>query len=125
MVPAKDEIVVKMRREKGEVVVLEVVSVGERDRRETPIPQTRKELKGKEVDLKGEEVVEECEVVEDEDAVDLAVREVEEEDLATVVEGSENLREEVEVIDRKYSVSLFHHLLRQYPVCPNFNVYSC
>lgn len=111
MVPAKDEIVVKMRREKGEVVVLEVVSVGERDHRETPIPQTRKELNGKEVDLKGEEVVEECEVVEDEDAVDLAVREVEEEDLATVVEGSENLREEVEVIDRKYSVCLFHHLL--------------
>lgn len=111
MVPAKDEIVVKMRREKGEVVVLEVVSVGERDRRETPIPQTRKELKGKEGDLKEEEVVEECEVVEDEDAVDLAVREVEEEDLATVVEGSENLREEVEVIDRKCSLCLFHHLL--------------
>ena len=125
MVPAKDEIVVKMRREKGEVVVLEVVSVGERDRRETPIPQTRKELKGKEVDLKEEEVVEECEVVEDEDAVDLAVREVEEEDLATVVEGSENLREEVEVIDRKCSLCLFHHLLWQYPVCRNFNVYSC
>lgn len=112
MVPAKDEIVVKMRPEKGEAVVLEVVSVGERDRRETPILQTRKELKGKEGDLKGEEVVEECEVAEDEDAVDLAVREVVvEEDLATVVEGSENLKEEVEVIDRKCSMCLFHHLL--------------
>lgn len=112
MVPAKDEIVVNMCREKGEAVVLEVVSVGERDRRETPIPQTRKELKGKEGVLKGEEVVEECEVVEDEDAVDLAVREVVvEEDLATVVEGSENLKEEVEVIDRKCSMCLFHHLL--------------
>ena len=113
MVPAKDEIVVKMRPEKGEAVVLEVVFVGERDRRETPIPQTRKELKGKEEDLKGEEVVEECEVAEDEDAVDLAVREVVvvEEDLATVVEGSENLKEEVEVIDRKCLMCLFHHLL--------------
>lgn len=102
----------KMRPEKSEAAVLEVVSVGERDHRETPIPQTRKELNGKEGDLKGEEVVEECEVVEDEDAVDLAVQEVVvEEDLATVVEGSESLREEAEAIDRKCSMCLFHHLL--------------
>ena len=102
----------KMRPEKSEAGVLEVVSVGEKDRRETPIPQTRKELRGKEGDLKGEEVDEECEVVEDEDAVDLAVQEVVvEEDLATVVEGSESLREEAEAIDRKCSMCLFHHLL--------------
>lgn len=102
----------KMRPEKSEAAVLEVVSVGERDHRETPIPQTRKALNGKEGDLKGEEVVEECEVVGDEDAVDLAVQEVVvEEDLATVVEGSESLREEAEAIDRKCSMWLFHHLL--------------
>ena len=94
-----------MRLGKGEAEDLVAVLIeGEKVPREIRSPQKRKELTGKEEDLKGEEEDVGCEAAEDEGAVGDSAREVA---AAVVSEGSENLKEEAEVIDRKSFVAEF------------------